>query len=149
MKNAVHTYIAYRVYDVALQFNDFFLFFFFFSPKARKSALLLYNLSVELTSVLAIWCSVCICWMNLFMYTWTFIYLHLCICIHGLPRWLSDKESPCQCRRHRFDPWVRKISSKRKWQTTLVFLPENLMDKGAQQARAYGITNCRMHLGTK
>ena len=27
----------------------------------------------------------------------------------GLPRWLSDKESACQCRRHRFDCWVRKI----------------------------------------
>ena len=31
---------------------------------------------------------------------------------HGLHRWLSGKESTCQCRRHRrwgFDPWVRKI----------------------------------------
>ena len=26
----------------------------------------------------------------------------------GLPRWLSSKESTCQCRRHRFDPWVWK-----------------------------------------
>ena len=22
--------------------------------------------------------------------------------------WASSKESTCQCRRHRFDPWVRK-----------------------------------------
>ena len=27
----------------------------------------------------------------------------------GLPWWLSDKESACQCRRHRFDPWSGKI----------------------------------------
>ena len=27
----------------------------------------------------------------------------------GLPWWLSGKESTCQCRRHRFDPWSRKI----------------------------------------
>ena len=27
----------------------------------------------------------------------------------GLPRWLSGKESACQSRRCRFDPWVRKI----------------------------------------
>ena len=30
----------------------------------------------------------------------------------GLPRWLSNKEFACQCRRcnrHMFDPWVRKI----------------------------------------
>ena len=25
--------------------------------------------------------------------------------ILGLPRWLSGKESACQCRTHRFDPW--------------------------------------------
>ena len=27
----------------------------------------------------------------------------------GLPRWLSGKESACQCRRHGFDPWSGKI----------------------------------------
>ena len=27
-----------------------------------------------------------------------------------LPWWLSGKESTCQCRRHRFNPWSRKIS---------------------------------------
>ena len=26
-----------------------------------------------------------------------------------LPWWLSGKESACQCRRHRFNPWSRKI----------------------------------------
>ena len=41
----------------------------------------------------------------------------------GLPRWLSDKESVCQCRIPRFDLWVRKISWRRKWQPTPVFLP--------------------------
>ena len=44
----------------------------------------------------------------------------------GLPRWLSDKESACQCRRHQrcgFNPWVRKIPWRRKWQSTPVFFP--------------------------
>ena len=41
----------------------------------------------------------------------------------GLAWWLSDKESPCQCRRHWLDPWVRKIPWRRKWQRTPVFLP--------------------------
>ena len=27
----------------------------------------------------------------------------------GLPWWLSGKEFACQCRRHGFDPWTRKI----------------------------------------
>ena len=41
----------------------------------------------------------------------------------GLPWWLSGKESTCQCRRPGFDPWVRKIPWRRKWQPTPVFLP--------------------------
>ena len=41
----------------------------------------------------------------------------------GFPCWLSAKESTCQCRRHGFDPWVRKIPWRRKWQLTPVFLP--------------------------
>ena len=39
-----------------------------------------------------------------------------------LPRWLSDKESTCQCRRHRSHPWVQKIPWRRKLQPTPVFL---------------------------
>ena len=39
------------------------------------------------------------------------------------PRWLSGKESACQCRRHGFDPWVGKIPWRRKWQPTPAFLP--------------------------
>ena len=41
----------------------------------------------------------------------------------GLPRWLSGKESTCQCRTHRFDPWVGKIPWRRKWLLTPIFLP--------------------------
>ena len=29
--------------------------------------------------------------------------------LEGLPWWLSGKESTCQCRRHRFDPWSGRI----------------------------------------
>ena len=44
----------------------------------------------------------------------------------GLPGGASDKEPACQCRRQKnfgFDPWVRKISWKRAWPPTPVFLP--------------------------
>ena len=41
----------------------------------------------------------------------------------GLPRWLSSKESAYQCKRHEFDPWVRKIPWSRKWQPIPLFLP--------------------------
>ena len=43
-----------------------------------------------------------------------------------LPRQLRGEESACECRRCRFDPWVRKIPGRRKWQPTPVFLPEKL-----------------------
>jgi len=46
---------------------------------------------------------------------------------HNQVIWASQvaqwKESTCQCRRHGFDPWVRKISWRRKWQPIPVFLP--------------------------
>ena len=38
------------------------------------------------------------------------------------PKWLSDKESACQCRRRGFDPWVKKSSWSRKWQPTPALL---------------------------
>ena len=43
-----------------------------------------------------------------------------------LPRWLSGKESACQCRRGRrrgFSPWVGRIPWRRRWHPTPVFLP--------------------------
>ena len=49
--------------------------------------------------------------------------LGLSLIIVGLPWWISGKEFACQCRRHRFDPWVRKIPWRRKWQPTPIFLP--------------------------
>ena len=53
------------------------------------------------------------------LYTHTYIHP----CTYGLPQWLSSKESTCQFRRRRFDPYVWKISWRRKWQPTPVFLP--------------------------
>ena len=41
----------------------------------------------------------------------------------GFPWWLRGKESTCQCKRHGFDPSVRKIPWRRKWQPTPIFLP--------------------------
>ena len=41
-----------------------------------------------------------------------------------LRKWLSGKESVCQCRRCDFNLWVGKIPQRRKQQTTPVFLPK-------------------------
>ena len=48
--------------------------------------------------------------------------LYLNICDSGLPMRLSSKGCAHQCRRWRFDPWIGKISWRRKWQPTPVFL---------------------------
>ena len=41
----------------------------------------------------------------------------------AVPWWRSGKESTCQCRQRGFDPWVRKMPCRRKWQPTPVSLP--------------------------
>ena len=40
-----------------------------------------------------------------------------------MPQWLRQYRICLKCRRPRFDPWVRKISWRKKWQPTSVFLP--------------------------
>ena len=42
----------------------------------------------------------------------------------NFPEGSADKESACQYRRCRFDPWLRKIPWRRKWQPVPVFLLE-------------------------
>ena len=54
--------------------------------------------------------------------------------VHGVTKswaWLSDwttdgKESAWSCERPGFNPWIRKMPWKRKWQPTSVFLPGEL-----------------------
>ena len=60
---------------------------------------------------------------------------------YGLPRWLSGKEPACQCRRGRFDPWVRKSPWRRKWQPTPVFLPGE--SDGQRSLAGHSLWSCR------
>ena len=52
----------------------------------------------------------------------------------GLPKWLSGKEPTCQCMRCGFNPWIRKIPWRRKWQST----PEFLLGKSHGQRSMAG-----------
>ena len=86
-----------------LQFQDFLVFFFLdrttsspFLPISKEVILLMFSNSVSESSVL------------------------------GLPRWLSSKESACQCRRCSQETWIQslgKIPWRRAWHPTPVFLP--------------------------
>ena len=58
----------------------------------------------------------------------------------GLPWWLSNKESICQCRRRGFSSWVGKIPWRRAWHPTPVFSsrteePDGLQTVGSQRVR--------------
>ena len=64
-------------------------------------------------------------------------------------RRLSGKESTCQCRRcrrHGFDPWIRKIPWRRKWQPIPGFLPEKPKDRRAWWATVQRVTKSRIRL---
>ena len=57
-----------------------------------------------------------------------------------LPGGFPGKEPACQCRRHerhRFNPWVRKIPWRRKWQPLQYSCLENSMDRGAWWATVH------------
>ena len=64
-----------------------------------------------------------------------------------LPRRLSGKESTCQCRSCRFDPWIRKIPWRRKWQPTPDFSPEK--SHGLRNLVGYGPWRVEQDLETK
>ena len=57
-----------------------------------------------------------------------------------LPRWHSGKESACQCRRHRFNPWVWKIPW-RNWKPTLVLSPGE--SHGQRSLAGYSPWGCK------
>ena len=58
-----------------------------------------------------------------------------------LPWWRCGKESTCQCKRHRFDPWVRKIPWRRKELPTPEFLPRK--SHGQRNLVGYSPWGCK------
>ena len=61
------------------------------------------------------------------IFPWKKLFLKKVFKDKGLPWWLRSKESACNagdlCRRHGFNPWVRRIPCRKKWQPIPVFLP--------------------------
>ena len=119
-------------------FSYFHLFvFFIFVPFFYIYSICLYthmHMSILIHYVcvyIYIYMCVCVC-----------VYIYICMLQLQLPRWLSGKESACQCRRHRFDPWVRKSLWSRKWQLTPVFLPGKFRGGGDWWATVHGVAKC-------
>ena len=51
--------------------------------------------------------------------------LCVCVCVFVFAGGTNGKEPRGQCRRSRFDPWVRKMPWRRAWQLAPVVLPGN------------------------
>ena len=67
--------------------------------------------------------------------------------LFGLPRWLSSKESTCQCRRRcRFDPLVRKIPGIENSNPLQYPCVGNPMDRGTCQTTVHGVVKSRTQL---
>ena len=65
----------------------------------------------------------------------------------GFPGSSDGKESAHQCRRCRFNPWVRKIPWTREWQPTVVFLPREF--HGQRNLEGYSPWGCKESDRTK
>ena len=66
-----------------------------------------------------------------------------------LPQWYSGKEPACQCRRHGFDPWVRKIPGEVTGNPLQNSCLENSMDRGAGGGVGGGQGVATIHWGHK
>ena len=97
--------------------------------------------------------SVCIifCWS---VYTFADSFFHcnfllspfselliLVIILLGLPWWLRQLRICLQCRRPRFNPWVRKIPWRREWLPTPGFLPGEF--HGQKSLVGYNPRSCK------
>ena len=79
--------------------------------------------------------------------------LLIVVCVLRLPRWHSGKESSCQHKRCRFDPWIIKRPWRRKWQPTPVFLPgkfcgQRSVLKSGMQLSQLTLTHAHAHTHT-
>ena len=83
-------------------------------------------------------CILYICVYYIYMFVYTIYYIYVCVytiymcmlyiyiyihtCVWGPPWWLSGKEPTCQAGDTDFDPCIRKMPCRSKWQPTPVFL---------------------------
>ena len=77
------------------------------------------------------------------------LFADFCVIGWGFPGGNNGKELTCQCRRckrHRFDPWVRKIPWRRAWQPLQYSCLENPMDTGAWWATVHGVAKSQTRL---
>ena len=73
------------------------------------------------------------------------------LCLIGAFQWFTGKEATCQCKRHwrhKFDPWVRKLPWRRKWQPTPVFVPGESHEQRSLAGYVHGVIKSQTQLST-
>ena len=107
-----------------------------------------------ITFVLQIWRAGHICYIlvdNSWSHSWNlqcqdskknfFFKFRLCyVLVGGIPGDSDGKRVCLQCRRPRFDPWVKKIPWRRERQPLQYSCLENAMDRAAWRAIVHGVT---------
>ena len=92
-------------------------------------------------SVYVIWFPILL--IHVFMNNNNCVYIDIIIhVLYGLPKWLSGKESACQCRKRRrfgFNPWVGRSSGEGNGNPLQYSCLENPMDRGAGRATVHGV----------
>ena len=71
------------------------------------------------------------------------------LCCERLPRWRKCKEPAWKCsrhKRHRFSPWVGKLSCRRAWQPAQNSCLENPMDRGTWKVTLHRVTKSQPQL---
>ena len=84
------------------------------SPGSHLSAFCRYRLVCRFISLCKWDYTVYAVFLNDFL-QYNYVEIHPC--------WLRQQRASLQCRRPGFDPWIRKIPWRRKWQPTPIFLP--------------------------
>ena len=74
-----------------------------------------------------------------FVHFMAWVIFHL-----GLPWWFSGRDSDCQWRKLRFNPWVKEILWRNRWQPTLVFLPGK--SSGPRSLAGYSPWGCKSQM---
>ena len=74
---------------------------------------------------------------------------HMVRMVPGFPAG-SGKEPACKCRRLEFNPWLRKIPWRRKWQPTPIFLPgKSCGQRNLAGYSPWGLKSAERELATK
>ena len=75
-----------------------------------------------------------------------YLSVHTCQGFPGGSMVKKKKKSTCQCRRPGFDPWLRKILWRRKWQPAPIFLPGKFHGREGRQAEVHRVAKSQTGL---